>query len=63
MTVDVRPEVLVHRPRGDVAAFMFDPAHDLEWTVVERALSHEGSAARHWTAVIRCSLTSVRSSG
>ncbi|MEU0878277.1 SRPBCC family protein [Lentzea sp. NPDC005914] len=32
MTVDVRPEVLVHRPRDEVAAFMFDPAHDLEWT-------------------------------
>ncbi|MFI6099221.1 SRPBCC family protein [Lentzea sp. NPDC051213] len=32
MSVDVRPEVLVHRPRGEVAAFMFDPAHDLEWT-------------------------------
>lgn len=32
MTVDVRPEVVVHRPRGEVAAFMFDPAHDLEWT-------------------------------
>lgn len=32
MTVDVRPEVLVHRPRHEVAAFMFDPAHDLEWT-------------------------------
>lgn len=32
MTVDVRPEVLVHRPRTEVAAFMFDPAHDLEWT-------------------------------
>jgi hypothetical protein len=32
MAVDVRPEVLVHRPRGEVAAYMFDPAHDLEWT-------------------------------
>ncbi len=32
MTVDVRPVVLVHRPRADVAAFMFDPAHDLRWT-------------------------------
>jgi hypothetical protein len=30
--VDVRPEVLVHRPRADVAAFMFDPANDLRWT-------------------------------
>ena len=25
MAVDVRPEVLVHRPRAEVAAFMFDP--------------------------------------
>ncbi|NKE58586.1 ATPase [Lentzea sp. PSKA42] len=32
MPVDVRPEVLVRRPRSDVAAFMFDPANDLEWT-------------------------------
>ncbi len=32
MTVDVRPEVVVERPPADVAAFMFDPAHDLEWT-------------------------------
>ena len=32
MTVDVRPSVLVRRPRRDVAAYMFDPAHDLEWT-------------------------------
>ncbi|GLZ28493.1 hypothetical protein Lesp02_06830 [Lentzea sp. NBRC 105346] len=32
MAVDVRPEVLVHRPRDEVAAFMFDPANDLKWT-------------------------------
>lgn len=32
MGVDVRPEVLVRRPRPDVAAFMFDPANDLSWT-------------------------------
>jgi len=32
MGVDVRPEVLVRRPRGEVAAFMFDPANDLRWT-------------------------------
>ncbi|HEX4705027.1 MAG TPA: SRPBCC family protein [Pseudonocardiaceae bacterium] len=32
MAVDVRPTVLVHRPRGDVATFMFDPANDLRWT-------------------------------
>ncbi|MEO7943190.1 MAG: SRPBCC family protein [Marmoricola sp.] len=32
MTVDVRPSVLVRRPRPDVAAFMFDPANDLHWT-------------------------------
>ena len=32
MAVDVRPEVLVHRPRPDVAAYMFDPANDLAWT-------------------------------
>jgi Polyketide cyclase / dehydrase and lipid transport len=32
MAVDVRPTVLVRRPRGEVAAFMFDPRHDLRWT-------------------------------
>jgi hypothetical protein len=32
MNVDVRPEVLVRRPRADVAAYMFDPANDLAWT-------------------------------
>jgi len=32
MAVDVRPVVHVNRPRRDVAAFMFDPGHDLVWT-------------------------------
>ncbi|WP_086664052.1 SRPBCC family protein [Lentzea kentuckyensis] len=32
MSVDVRPEVVVHRPRAEVAAYMFDPANDLAWT-------------------------------
>lgn len=32
MAVDVRPTTLVRRPRADVAEFMFDPAHDTEWT-------------------------------
>ncbi|MEP7193942.1 MAG: SRPBCC family protein [Actinomycetota bacterium] len=32
MAVDVRPVVLVHRPRDEVAAFMFDPRNDLRWT-------------------------------
>jgi len=32
VTVDVRPAVVVRRSPADVAAFMFDPAHDLEWT-------------------------------
>jgi len=32
MTIDVRPEVLIHRARPEVAAFMFDPANDLAWT-------------------------------
>lgn len=31
-TVDVRPTVRVRRTPAEVAAFMFDPAHDLEWT-------------------------------
>jgi hypothetical protein len=32
MTVDVRPEVVVSRPRPAVAAFLFDPRNDLRWT-------------------------------
>ncbi|MGZ4427764.1 MAG: SRPBCC family protein [Nocardioidaceae bacterium] len=32
MPVDVRPTQLIRRPRGEVAAFMFDPANDLAWT-------------------------------
>jgi hypothetical protein len=32
VAVDVRPVVLVHRPRNEVAAFMFDPANDMRWT-------------------------------
>jgi len=32
MGVDVRPQLLVRRTRLDVAAYMFDPQHDLEWT-------------------------------
>jgi Polyketide cyclase / dehydrase and lipid transport len=32
MAVDVKPQILVRRARTDVAAFMFDPANDLEWT-------------------------------
>jgi hypothetical protein len=32
MTIDIRPEVLVHRSRHDVAEYMFDPANDLAWT-------------------------------
>ncbi len=32
MAVEVHPKVLIHRPRTQVAAFMFDPANDLRWT-------------------------------
>lgn len=32
MSVDVRPEIVVRKPRSEVAAFMFDPANDLTWT-------------------------------
>jgi hypothetical protein len=32
VSVDVRPEVRIRRPRCEVAAFMFDPANDLAWT-------------------------------
>ncbi|MEV6243383.1 SRPBCC family protein [Lentzea sp. NPDC051838] len=32
MSVDVRPEVVVRKPRAEVAAYMFDPANDVSWT-------------------------------
>lgn len=32
MSVDVRAEVRIARPRRDVAAFMFEPANDAIWT-------------------------------
>jgi Polyketide cyclase / dehydrase and lipid transport len=32
MAVDIRPTIVVRRPRSDVAAFMFDPRNDLRWT-------------------------------
>jgi len=30
--VDVAPETVISRTRAEVAAYMFDPARDLEWT-------------------------------
>jgi hypothetical protein len=32
MIVDVRPEILIRRSRPEVAAYMFDPAHEKVWT-------------------------------
>ena len=32
MSVDVRPQVRIRRPRHEVADFMFDPRNDLRWT-------------------------------
>ncbi|WP_431930952.1 hypothetical protein [Nonomuraea jabiensis] len=32
MSIEVSPQVVVRRERTEVAAYMFDPAHDLEWT-------------------------------
>lgn len=32
MAIDVRAEVLIRRPRAEVAAFMFEPTHDAIWT-------------------------------
>ena len=32
MSVDVRPQIHIRRPRSEVAAFMFNPANDLRWT-------------------------------
>ncbi len=32
MAVDVRPDIVIRRPRHEVAQFMFDPANDTRWT-------------------------------
>jgi hypothetical protein len=32
MAVDVRPVMLIRRPRAEVAGFMFEPGNDLSWT-------------------------------
>jgi len=32
MPIDVQPELLIQRPRSQVAAFMFDPRNDATWT-------------------------------
>ena len=32
MSIDVETRVTIRRPRGEVAAFMFDPANDMLWT-------------------------------
>ena len=36
VAIDIRPEVLIHRARPDVAAFMFDPANMLPFTNAPR---------------------------
>lgn len=44
MGVDVQPQVLIRRPRAEVAAFMFEPRNDALWTggVVESRALTEG---------------------
>lgn len=40
--MDVAPETVISRQRAEVAAYMFDPARDLEWTrgiIASRALT------------------------
>jgi hypothetical protein len=32
VSVNVAPEVIIRKPRAEVAAFMFDPARDAQWT-------------------------------
>ena len=32
MPIDIQTEVIIHRPRSEVAAFMFDPRNDALWT-------------------------------
>ncbi|MEW5848066.1 MAG: SRPBCC family protein [Myxococcota bacterium] len=44
MAVDIQTQVLIQRPRAEVAAFMFDPRNDAIWTtgVVESRPLTEG---------------------
>lgn len=32
MAIDIQTEILIRRPRADVAAFMFDPRNERQWT-------------------------------
>jgi Polyketide cyclase / dehydrase and lipid transport len=44
MSVDVAPEIVIFRPRAAVAAYMFDPRNDANWTsgVIESRPLQEG---------------------
>jgi hypothetical protein len=44
MAIDVTCEVVIHRPRAAVAAFMFEPRNDAQWTtgVVESRPRSDG---------------------
>lgn len=44
---DITASVVIDRPRAEVAAYMFDPTHDAEWTtgVVEARPRHPGRLA------------------
>ena len=54
MAVDVRPVVLVRRPRPEVAAFMFDPANDLRWTGgITSSRPDQPGRLREGTTVVR----------
>jgi hypothetical protein len=54
VAVDVRPVVLVRRPRPEVAAFMFDPANDLRWTGgITSSRPDQPGRLREGTTVVR----------
>jgi Polyketide cyclase / dehydrase and lipid transport len=48
MSVDVRPTIVIRRPRSEVARYMFDPAHDTEWTggITDSRPAHPGPLAQ-----------------
>ena len=54
MSVDVRPTVVIARPRADVAAVMFDPAHDPVYGGRRRTI-----ASDPWTAVGLLRITKI----
>ena len=54
MSIDVQPELLIRRPKSQVAAFMFDPRNDATWTTgVVECRPHQDGRLRKGATVER----------